>query len=86
MRKREFATGREMFLNGKLSNFFSLLFYFLTNARKNTYSKDWYKGIITDEELAELENPKPRPKPSEEAVRRRQGSKKKPKTKVPEEE
>ena len=24
------------------------------------FSADWYKGILTDEQLAELENPKPK--------------------------
>lgn len=28
------------------------------------FSKDWYKGIISDEELEALQNPKPRQRPS----------------------
>ncbi|KAK6641187.1 hypothetical protein RUM44_012896 [Polyplax serrata] len=41
--------------------------------------KDWYKGILTDEELEALEHPKPKPRPSEEDVRKRNGGKKRPK-------
>ena len=43
------------------------------------FSKDWYKGIITDEELEALEHPKPKPRPSEETIRKRNGNKKRPK-------
>ncbi|XP_063232004.1 protein obstructor-E-like [Bacillus rossius redtenbacheri] len=40
--------------------------------------KDWYKGILTDEQLAALENPKPRPKASDGVYKTRNGGRKRP--------
>lgn len=42
---------------------FAYLFFF--------FSKDWYKGQLTDKELDALENPKPKPKPTGGPSRRR---------------
>lgn len=39
------------------------------------FSKDWYKGQLTDEELDALENPPPKPKPSSGGQHRRKGAK-----------
>jgi hypothetical protein len=36
-------------MHGNLISFFAFFF-----------SAEWYKGILTDEQLAELENPKPK--------------------------
>lgn len=39
------------------------------------FSVDWYKGVLTDEELYNLENPKPKePKDKEAAANRRKPS------------
>lgn len=40
-------------------------------ANNFNYSKDWYKGQLTDEELDALENPPPKPKPTGGSSRRK---------------
>ena len=52
------------------------------------HSKDWYKGVLTDQELEELENPKPKVRdPAASAARRgTKGTRPKPKSSKPREE
>jgi hypothetical protein len=37
------------------------------------FSAEWYKGILTDEQLAELENPKPKNRTRGEEYKTRNG-------------
>jgi hypothetical protein len=42
------------------------------------FSADWYKGILTDEQLAQLENPKPKNRTRGEEYQTRNGGRLRP--------
>lgn len=60
MMKTKLATGREKFLNGNVVVVYWL--FLVCSSFHYIFSTDWYKDKLTDAELDELENPKPKVK------------------------